>query len=255
MNVGVLFSSPAARDLANGTVTFPFHPTSDSPNTALTGSLRSPCGQASRHPFSPDPPWHLRSFPHSDLDSQCSSPQPPLLLSWSLPGPIAVSPMLVASQSLCWALPLLSIHLEHHPHLRLQGPVSHLPSAPDPIIQGRVLLPQAAPWAPQTQTHPRSGHRPPPPTACLHSYSHSTLPFHRPVRSRFLAPWRREETGLETGRPGPRDGSARLRCTARVGRRMGQSLPPLTPRPPGAGAVNVVDQIDSHHAWKSAVSC
>lgn len=211
--------------------------------------------------FCPNPPclWvaaHILTLTHT-----VPPRQHPLLLSWSLPGPIAISSMLVASQRLCWALRLLYTHLELHLRLWLQGPLRegtcrfHLPSAPAPIIQGQALHPQAAPWAPQTQTHPRSGHHFPLPTAHLRSDSHSTLPFHGPARSRFLAPGRRDETGLETGRPGPRDGSAGLRCTPRVGRRTGQRLPPLTPRPPGAGAVNAVDQIDSHHAWKSAVSC
>lgn len=63
-----------------------------------------------------------------------------------------------------------------------------------------------------------------------------------------------KETGLEKGRTEPTGGPARLGGTAGVGLRMGQHFSPLTPRPPAAGAVNV-DQIDFHHAWKSAVSC
>lgn len=158
-------------------------------------------------------------------------------------------------------LRLLYTHLARHPRLRLQGPLRvGTPSFPPPISSrpnypGSVPAPPGCATGPSDSNTPQIGPSPPPPTACLHFGSRSTFHLHRPVRSRFLAPGRGEGTGVETGRPGPRDGSAGLRCTARGGRRMGQRLPPLTPRPPGAGAVNVVDQIDSHHAWKSAVSC
>lgn len=156
--------------------------------------------------------------------------------------------MLGASQGLCGALPLLYTHLERRPRLQLQGPDLPLPSAP-----GSVPSPPGCSPGPSDSNTSQIGPSPPPPTACLHLDSHFPLP---PAYEEQL-PSPREES---SSRPGdeqawPRDGCAGLGCTARVGRRMGQHLPPLTPRPPGAGAVNVADHIDSHHAGKSAVSC